>query len=215
MFPKHLKTNKNSSETKSAQQDEKKDFQKALDEAKEEILKPKKNEVKPVSLSSSVLPPHFNNSQLLFNDSGQKFDELIKKYSMKNGLDPELVKRLVEIESNFDPNAISKKGALGLMQLMPETARDLGIKNPFNPEENIAGGTKYLLEMLKENSGDLRLALAGYNAGPNAVKEYEGIPPFPETQEYVRKILHGFPDEKIREIKKKYLTGDLEIPMKF
>lgn len=120
----------------------------------------------------------------------ESFEELIEHYAKKYDMDPKLVKKLVQVESNFNPHAVSPKGAMGLMQLMPETCRDLGVKNPFDVRENLEGGLRYL-KGLMERFQDVRLALAAYNAGPGRVKEYGGIPPFPETQRFVRKVLEG------------------------
>ncbi len=99
---------------------------------------------------------------------------------------------MIAVESGYDEQSVSDKGALGLMQLMPETARELGVTNPFDPEENISGGTRYLAQLLKQNGGNLRLALASYNAGPGAVRQFGGVPPFPETRSFVRKVLSGY-----------------------
>jgi hypothetical protein len=100
----------------------------------------------------------------------------------------ELVLRIIEAESGGDPRAVSPKGAQGLMQLMPETARALGVQDPFDPVQNIEGGVRYLSHLL-QRFGDLRLALAAYNAGPGRVQQYGGVPPFPETQRYIERIL--------------------------
>lgn len=124
--------------------------------------------------------------------SNQSIDELISKYSEKNGLDEKFVKALIRQESGFQPNAKSHAGAMGLMQLMPGTAKELGVTDAFNPEQNIMGGTKYIGNLLKQYGGNKELALAAYNAGPGAVKKYGGIPPYTETQNYVKKVLSNY-----------------------
>lgn len=106
-------------------------------------------------------------------------------------LDKELIAAIVKTESSFDVNAISLKGAIGAMQLMPDTALELQVQNPYDPFENINAGTKYLKKQLISFK-DLKLSLAAYNAGPNNVKKYKGIPPFPETQNYVNKVLYFY-----------------------
>ncbi len=120
---------------------------------------------------------------------GVNLEDLIAGIAQSNNLEPSLVKAIVSAESNFNPKAISNKGALGLMQLMPDTAKSLGVINPFNPEENVTGGVTYFKQLLSQFSGDLPLALAAYNAGPGAVKQHGGIPPFNETQNFVNKVL--------------------------
>lgn len=121
---------------------------------------------------------------------------IIEKASFKYDLDPDLIHSVIEIESAGDPSVISNKGAKGLMQLMDSTASEMGVKNPFNPQQNIFGGAKYLRKMLDRYDGDTTLALAAYNAGPGAVDKYKGIPPFTETQDYVSKVFQNY-SEKI------------------
>jgi len=107
----------------------------------------------------------------------------------KHGVDPSLVHAIVKVESDFNPYAVSRKGAMGLMQLMPETASSLKVRNSFSPDENIEGGVKYLRYLLDRYEGNISLALAAYNSGETAVKKWGTIPPFKETQDYVRKIM--------------------------
>jgi transglycosylase-like protein with SLT domain/uncharacterized protein DUF4124 len=118
-----------------------------------------------------------------------RFDELILSSSERYGVDPALVRAVVKAESDFNETARSRKGAQGLMQLMPDTARLHNISNAFNPEENIDGGVRHLKLLLDRYQGDLPLTLAAYNAGIQAVERYRGIPPFSETKEYVRRVL--------------------------
>ena len=113
--------------------------------------------------------------------------EIITQYAQKHSLDEALVYAVIRVESNFSSTAVSTAGAQGLMQLMPGTAADLGVSNSFDPTQNISGGARYLAMMLQE-FGDVNLALAGYNAGPEAVRKYNGIPPYAETQSYVRLV---------------------------
>lgn len=114
---------------------------------------------------------------------------LIDSYSQKNGLDADFVRAVVKQESGFNERATSRCGAAGLMQLMPGTARSLGVKNPYDAEDNVKGGTKMLANLLKTYGGNKELALAAYNAGGGAVKKYGGIPPYGETQRYVKNVL--------------------------
>lgn len=120
------------------------------------------------------------------------FDYAINASAKKYRVDPALVRAVIHAESAFRPGARSNKGALGLMQLMPDTAKDMGVVNVMSPDENIQGGVKYLAMLLDQNRGNTMLATAAYNAGPGAVKRYNGIPPFAETQTYVKrvKLLH-------------------------
>jgi soluble lytic murein transglycosylase len=124
---------------------------------------------------------------------GWKWEGLIGVSARQQGLPPELVKAVIAAESDFDPEAVSRTGALGLMQLMPGTARYLGVIDPLRPEDNVAGGTRYLREMI-ERYGDLSRALAAYNAGPAAVDRHGGIPPYRETRDYVKRVLTYYRD---------------------
>ena len=158
------------------------DFQKILDNSMSEKLQntPFSNKI----FSSDLINKTTSNT----ND----IDSLIEQYSAKNGLDSAFVKAVIKQESGFQPNATSHCGAMGLMQLMPATANSLGVKDAYDPEQNIAGGTKYLKGLMDRFGNDKQLALAAYNAGPNAVKKYGGIPPYAETQNYVKKVLSKY-----------------------
>ncbi|MFU8857010.1 MAG: lytic transglycosylase domain-containing protein [Deferrisomatales bacterium] len=118
--------------------------------------------------------------------------DVAEREAGRHGLDPRLVRAVIYVESGENPRAVSPKGAQGLMQLMPGTADELGVGNPFRPRENIQGGVSYLASMLQRFGGDLELALAAYNAGPGAVQRHGGIPPYPETQRYVKKVLEVY-----------------------
>lgn len=119
-------------------------------------------------------------------------DEIVETFSSKYNIDGDFIKAIIKQESGFNPNATSKKGAMGLMQLMPSTAKSLGVINAYNPWENVEGGVKYLKGLLDRFNNDEKLALAAYNAGPNAVKKYGGIPPYKETQNYVKSVLANY-----------------------
>ena len=114
---------------------------------------------------------------------------IIKQYGKLYGVSIELIKAIITVESCFDRYAVSSVGAKGLMQLMPTTADSMGVYNIFNAKDNIRGGTRYFRQMLEEFEFDIELALAAYNAGPNAVKKYNGIPPYDETQKYVKRVI--------------------------
>ncbi len=117
---------------------------------------------------------------------------IIQQYSDLYGVSQELIKAIITVESCFDRYAVSRVGAKGLMQLMPQTAELMGVHNVFNAKDNIRGGTRYFRQMLELFEFDLELALAAYNAGPNAVKKYKGIPPYKETQGYVKKVIKHY-----------------------
>jgi soluble lytic murein transglycosylase-like protein len=116
------------------------------------------------------------------------YDEFIREASIQYGVDATLIRSVMQTESAFDAMAVSSSGALGLMQLMPEVAAEMGVEDPLDPRQNIMGGVKYLRRLLDLHRGNVRLALASYNAGPTNVIEYGGVPPFPETQKYVKKV---------------------------
>ena len=129
--------------------------------------------------------------------NSRQYDHIIREMSGKYRVDSDLVRAVIKAESDFDPMVISRKGAKGLMQLMPETARDMRVKNVFNPRENIEGGVKYLRRLLDTFNNDLPLTLAAYNAGENVVKEYNlTIPPYGETRNYIKKVLLYLRDYK-------------------
>jgi soluble lytic murein transglycosylase-like protein len=117
-----------------------------------------------------------------------EFEPLIQEAAARHNLSPALLRAVIAAESAFDPMAVSSAGAVGLMQLMPALAEELGVSDPFDPRENVMAGARYLSALLDANDGDVRLALASYNAGPGVVERYNGVPPYPETQHYVKTI---------------------------
>ncbi|HXK12383.1 MAG TPA: lytic transglycosylase domain-containing protein [Vicinamibacteria bacterium] len=128
--------------------------------------------------------------------AGGDLRELVAAAARRHGLDPELVRAVVAVESAFRPEAVSPKGAQGLMQLMPRTAESLGVGNAFDPAQNLDGGARLLGQLLTEYGGDITRALAAYNAGEGAVRRHGGVPPYRETRAYVKKVLERYQKEK-------------------
>lgn len=142
------------------------------------------NEINQVQTPNKTAPAN--------NSAKAQLMDMISKISQKHGVDEKLVKALIKQESGFNVKATSKVGAMGLMQLMPATAKGLGVTDAYNPMQNVDGGVRYLKSMLNKYNGNIILALAAYNAGPGAVDKYSGVPPYPETQNYVKNILANY-----------------------
>ncbi|MDY0390543.1 lytic transglycosylase domain-containing protein [Desulfobulbus oligotrophicus] len=151
--------------------------------------------------SNSALSPNitmnrgrgqFRNGGYTFRSAPQTIERYIQLAGAHHQVDPLLIKAVIQAESNFDPNALSPKGAQGLMQLMPGTARDMAVSDPFDPYQNIIGGTRYLRYLLDNFKGNVELSLAAYNAGPGRVAPYGVVPRIPETQNYVAKVLETY-----------------------
>jgi soluble lytic murein transglycosylase-like protein len=126
----------------------------------------------------------------------KKYDSIIQKAAELFGVEVTLIKAIIKAESYFNPNAVSKSGAQGLMQLMPDTADDMKVRDPFDPEENILGGTRYLSLLLKRFNHDKRLAVAAYNVGPTTVAKHDAVPPIPQTKQFVEKVMRFYREYK-------------------
>lgn len=122
----------------------------------------------------------------------KKYDGIIQKAAKQFGVEVTLIKAIIKAESSFDPNAVSSSGAQGLMQLMPDTADDMAVGDPFDPEENILGGTRYLSLLLKRFNQDKRLAVAAYNVGPTTVENHDAVPPIPQTRQFVDRVMRFY-----------------------
>src|SRR5208282_25598 len=138
----------------------------------------------PHSANARIQAANFRGHQA----SPEEIDSAIVMSAARHNVDPNLVRAVVKVESNFNSNAVSRKGAMGLMQLMPQTARSLNVKNPFDPEQNVDAGVRHLKQLLENYGGDVKLTLAAYNAGSGAVARSAGVPRYAETQNYVRRI---------------------------
>ena len=136
------------------------------------------------SVNAKIVSANYRGTQ----SSPKDIDAAIDMAAARHNVDPNLVRAVVKVESNFNPNAVSRKGAMGLMQLMPSTARSLKVKNPFDPGQNVDAGVRHLKQLLESYGGDVKLTLAAYNAGSGAVARSAGVPHFAETQNYVRRI---------------------------
>ena len=144
-------------------------------------------------------------------------NELVANIARRHEVEPSLVDSVIRVESNYNPNAVSSAGAMGLMQLIPSTAKRFGVSNTFHPEQNIEGGVRYLKYLMQLYNGDERLAIAAYNAGEGAVAKYKGIPPYPETQNYVyqvgKKLGQSREAEKKAKASKPQPKPDLQVPV--
>ncbi len=139
--------------------------------------------------------------------TSRELDSIIEESARRHDVDPNLVRSLIKVESNFNAHAVSPKGAMGLMQLMPGTARTLNVSNPFDPQQNVDAGVRHLKHLLQDFNGDVKLSLAAYNAGAGAVTRSKGVPPYAETRNYVKRITALYGD------KGKLLTGPVADPI--
>ena len=150
------------------------------------------HELKPEALNVWLLPPvpmvETTIDSMFAVPAPHAYDDVILEASLRYGVDRALIRSVIETESAFDALAVSRAGAMGLMQLMPDVALEFGVDDPFDPRQNVMAGAKYLHQLLNQYRGDLPLVLASYNAGATVVGQYGGVPPFPETQNYVKRV---------------------------
>jgi soluble lytic murein transglycosylase-like protein len=143
---------------------------------------------KPTDVYAVSGAPSYVTTKPAVASAAATYEALVMEHAAKHALRPELVRAVIQVESGFNPRALSPKGAMGLMQLMPATARELGVRNAFDPSDNIRGGTTYLRQLLDKYHGNEELALAAYNAGAGAVDRHSGVPPYRETRDYVKRV---------------------------
>ncbi len=130
-------------------------------------------------------------------DVPPEIDAVIERVAKEENMDPDLIRAVVAVESDFNPKAVSSSGAMGLMQLMPQTAAIYNVEDPWDPYQNVKAGTRYLKHLLKQYNNDLRLALAAYNAGPTTVNNYGGVPPYSSTKRYISKVMSRYPSKNV------------------
>ncbi len=165
---------------------------KAAQNAAAEVANYIESQPKSTKKTKAVSNPNYRDLARGYAVSSAEIDFAINTAAKRNDVDPNLIRAIIKAESNFNPNAVSRKGAMGLMQLMPETARSLKVQNPFDPKQNVDAGVRYFKNLMDNYKGDLKLSLAAYNAGSGAVTRSNGVPHIPETQNYVKQITSAY-----------------------
>ncbi|KJR43305.1 Lytic transglycosylase, catalytic [Candidatus Magnetoovum chiemensis] len=159
---------------------------------KKESTKVNSGKAKRVPITSKNIKKYKSYKRSYNKKQVKEIEQIVHSKAAKYRIDPSLVKAIIKAESNWNPEALSPKGAMGLMQLMPSTARLLSVDNPYDPSDNIDGGVRYMKYLLYKFNGDVSLAVAAYNAGPGAVEKYGSIPPYNETQNYVQRVISSY-----------------------